>query len=129
MLGIMNKCYGSVCSVLWTNVMVLYARYYEQMLWFCMLDIMNKRFGSYAQYYEKMVGFGMLDIMNKCYGSVCSMLWTNVMHVLYARYNKQNIMVQYSRYYGQNVRVQCVPYIEINVMVWYAQYYEQNVRV
>jgi len=54
--------------------MVLYARYYEQMLWFGMLNIMNKRYGSYAWYYENMVGFGMLDIMNKCYGSVCSML-------------------------------------------------------
>ena len=54
--------------------MVLYAQYYEQMLWFYMLDIMKKRYGSYARYYEKIVGFGMLDIMNKCYGSECSVL-------------------------------------------------------
>ena len=56
MLNIMNKCYGSVCSVSWKNAIILCARYYEQMLWFC-----------------------MLGIMNKCYGSVCSILWTNVM--------------------------------------------------
>ena len=54
--------------------MVLYARYYEQILWFSMLDIMKKRYGSNARYYEKMVGFGMLNIMNKCYCSVCSVL-------------------------------------------------------
>ena len=65
--------------------MVLYARYYEQTLWFCMLGyekmlgfgmlgIMNKRYGSYARYYEKIVGLSMLDIMNKCNGSVFSVL-------------------------------------------------------
>ena len=66
--------------------MVLYARYYEQILWFSMLDIMKKRYGSnaryyekngrvwYAQYYEQMLWFCMLGIMNKCYGSECSIL-------------------------------------------------------
>ena len=34
-----------------------------------MIDIMNKRYGSYARYYEKILWFGILDIMDKMLGS------------------------------------------------------------
>ena len=61
--------------------MVLYAQYYEQMLWFYMLGIMNKRYGSYARYYGQNV------------------------RVQYVPHYEINVMVWYAQYFERNVRV------------------------
>ena len=64
MLDIMNKRYGLFARYYEKKIRVCHARYYKY----------NVRVYRYALYYEKMLEFVKLDIMNKCYGSVCSVL-------------------------------------------------------